>query len=104
MYWADYDELYKHLRTQKPKVTKSEAARGDAEAAFAQAVRVLEARYEYPFQSHASMGPACAVADVRDGGAVVWFGGQKPYPLRKAVADQIGRAHGGTPLPPGSRT
>jgi hypothetical protein len=35
------------------------------------------------------MGPACAVADVRDGGAVVWFGGQKPYPMRHAIADLL---------------
>src|SRR5512142_3080880 len=35
------------------------------------------------------MGPACAVADVRDGGAVVWCGGQKPYPLRGAVAQML---------------
>jgi len=31
-----------------------------------QAVRVIEGEYEFPTQSHASMGPACAVADVRD--------------------------------------
>jgi CO/xanthine dehydrogenase Mo-binding subunit len=35
------------------------------------------------------MGPACAVADVRDGGAVVWFGGQKPYPMRHALSDLL---------------
>ncbi|HET9469874.1 MAG TPA: molybdopterin cofactor-binding domain-containing protein, partial [Usitatibacter sp.] len=34
-------------------------------------------------------GPGCAVADVRDGGAIVWSGGQKPYPLRGAVAEML---------------
>ena len=33
------------------------------------------------------MGPACAVADVSRDHANVWMGGQKPYPLRKAVAE-----------------
>lgn len=89
MYWNDYDELYRHLRAQQPKATKTAGERGDAEAALKMAARVVEARYEYPFQSHASMGPACAVADVRDGGALVWFGGQKPYPLRNAIADLL---------------
>ena len=90
MYWSDYDALYAHLRSAKPKVTKADAAnRGDVDAAFARAARTVEARYEYPFQSHASMGPACAVADVRDGGAIVWSGGQKPYPLRHALAQLL---------------
>lgn len=89
MYWADYDDLYKFLRTDKPKVSKEDAVKGDVDAALARAARVFEARYEYPFQSHASMGPACAVADVRDGGAVVWFGGQKPYPTRLALCDLL---------------
>jgi CO/xanthine dehydrogenase Mo-binding subunit len=91
MYWKGYDELYAHLRQAAPRVTKAdEENRGDIDAAFAQAARTLEARYEYPFQSHASMGPACAVADVRDGGAIVWSGGQKPYPLRHALAQLLG--------------
>ncbi|MEO7743535.1 MAG: molybdopterin cofactor-binding domain-containing protein [Usitatibacter sp.] len=88
-FWRDYDELYRHLRAEKPKASKRGDEKGDVEAALRMATRVLEARYEYPFQSHASMGPACAIADVRDGGAVVWFGGPKPYPLRKALADLL---------------
>jgi CO/xanthine dehydrogenase Mo-binding subunit len=89
MFWGSYDDLYRHLRAEKPKSTKSETPSGDAEAALGLAARVVEARYEYPFQSHASMAPACAVADVRDGGALVWFGGQKPYGLRGALAELL---------------
>ena len=89
LYWPDYDTLYDELRKRKPRMTKSEDVHGDVDAALASAARRFEARYEYPFQSHASMGPACAVADVRDGGAVAWFGGQKPYPLRGAIAQLL---------------
>jgi CO/xanthine dehydrogenase Mo-binding subunit len=89
MFWPGYDELYDTLRTAKPKATKEEGVKGDVDAAMKLAARVIEARYEYPFQSHASLGPACAVADVRDGGAVVWFGGQKPYPTRHGLADLL---------------
>jgi CO/xanthine dehydrogenase Mo-binding subunit len=35
------------------------------------------------------MGPACAVADVRDGVASVWWGGQKPYALRLGLAELL---------------
>ena len=87
---ADYDALYAALREGRAASTKSEDVHGDVEAALGAAARRIEARYEYPFQSHASMGPGCAVADVGNGGAIVWAGGQKPYPLRHAVAGILG--------------
>ena len=49
------------------------------EDGFKQPLRIIEGEYEYPTQSHASMGPACAVADVRDDSATVWTSTQKPY-------------------------
>ena len=81
-----YDDLYKSLRETPPKATEDKATTGDVDAAFAQAPVQLDVHYEYPFQSHACMGPACAVADVGADHAMVWSGGQKPYPLRKAIA------------------
>src|SRR5262249_10240590 len=48
------------------------------------------AEYEWPFQSHASMGPACALADVNAGGATVWTGSQKPHFARDGVAKLLG--------------
>src|SRR3981081_4269751 len=36
------------------------------------------------------MGPACAVADVRDGEATVWTSSQKPYDSGACVAELIG--------------
>lgn len=89
LHWSGYDALYEHLRKAPVKSTSEIGARGDAAAALALAPRTLEARYEYPFQSHASMGPACAVADVRNGGAMVWFSGQKPYALRHGIVDLL---------------
>ncbi|MDB5908238.1 MAG: nicB 3 [Massilia sp.] len=86
MFSASYDALYEMLRTSTPKVSKRELNDGDVDAALARAGTVIEARYDYPFQSHACMGPACALADVKADGATVWMGGQKPYGLRKAVA------------------
>ena len=42
-----------------------------------------------PIQSHASMGPACAVADVRDGGATVWTSTQKPHDCAAGIAELL---------------
>jgi hypothetical protein len=58
--------------------------------AFKTAARVVEAQYEWPLQSHASMGPACAVADVKGERCTVWTGSQKPHYVRSGVARLIG--------------
>ncbi|MDQ6681599.1 MAG: molybdopterin-dependent oxidoreductase, partial [Pseudomonadota bacterium] len=80
----DYDALYETLRTAPAKGSKIERSNGDVDAALQGAARRLEAAYEYPFQSHACMGPACAVAQIGADAVTVWMGGQKPYPLRHA--------------------
>ena len=79
-------ELHNHIR-KAPVVKREEPVRkGDVEGAFKTAARVVEAEYEWPFQSHASMGPACALADVRPDGVTVWSGSQKPHFVQLGVA------------------
>ena len=62
---------------------------GDVDAAFASAAKVVEATYEWPFQSHAPMSPACGVADVREGEATVWTGSQKAHYCAEGVAKML---------------
>jgi CO/xanthine dehydrogenase Mo-binding subunit len=82
--------LYHHIR-QAPVVKREvPVAIGDIDPAFAGAARVVEAEYEWPFQSHASMGPACAVVDARADGATLWTGSQKPHFARDGVARLLG--------------
>ncbi len=88
----DYDALYDTLRTGAAKgPAKVDRSNGDVDAALAAAARRLEGHYEYPFQSHACMGPACALAQITPTAVTVWMGGQKPYPLRPTVAEMLGR-------------
>ncbi len=82
--------LYDHIRKAPVAKREEPVKRGDVDAAFKSAARVVEAQYEWPFQSHASMGPACAVADVRADGAVVWTGSQKPHFVQTGVARLLG--------------
>src|SRR5271166_2516139 len=63
---------------------------GGPGAGVAGAARVVEAEYEWPFQSHASMGPACAVVDARADGATLWTGSQKPHYARDGAARVLG--------------
>ncbi|MEA3025743.1 MAG: nicotinate dehydrogenase subunit [Alphaproteobacteria bacterium] len=89
--FPDQNALYDHIR--KAPVRKREVEgkpAGNVEEAFKTAARVIEAEYEWPFQSHASMGPACAVVAVQDGEATVWTGSQKPHYTRDGVAAILG--------------
>jgi CO/xanthine dehydrogenase Mo-binding subunit len=82
--------LYDHIR-QAPVVKREvPVATGEIDAAFTSAARIVEAEYEWPFQSHASMGPACAVVDARADGATLWTGSQKPHFARDGVARALG--------------
>ena len=85
------DALYEHMRAAAPKATRETMKRGDTPAALVSAARRVEARYDFPFQSHATMGPGCAVADVRpDGVTTVWSGAQKPHALQRGLAGLLG--------------
>ncbi|MDR3539094.1 MAG: molybdopterin-dependent oxidoreductase [Acetobacteraceae bacterium] len=65
--------------------------RGDAAARFAApGARVLRATYEWPTQSHASLGPSCAVADVRGDGATIWTASQGTHKYRPLFARFLG--------------
>ena len=85
-----YPELYDYLATTPPYAVSTALNIGDVDGAIASAAKTLTATYRSAFQSHASMAPACAVADCSNGGAVVYYGGQKPYRTRLAIADQLG--------------
>lgn len=52
--------------------------------------RALRATYSWPIQSHASMGPSCAVADVRSDGATIWSASQGTHRYQPALARVVG--------------
>jgi nicotinate dehydrogenase subunit B len=60
--------------------------KGDVDAAITAADKPMRRTYVWPYQMHGSIGPSCAVADVRDDGVRVWSGTQNPHPLRADLA------------------
>jgi len=56
-------------------------AKGDAQrvAGLRDAPGALRASYAWPMQSHGSIGPSCAVADVRPDGGTVWTASQASH-------------------------
>jgi nicotinate dehydrogenase subunit B len=88
--FPEQKDLYTYMRSAPPKASRETLKRGDTTAALASAAKKVEASYEFPFQSHATMGPGCAVADVHtDGITTVWSGGQKPHELQKGFAEML---------------
>ncbi|HEX7272966.1 MAG TPA: molybdopterin cofactor-binding domain-containing protein [Casimicrobiaceae bacterium] len=66
--------------------------KGDAKQTLGAAAKRLAAEYYWPMQSHASMGPSCAVADVRDGKATIWSASQATHKFRETCARLLGLA------------
>jgi nicotinate dehydrogenase subunit B len=78
--------LFDHIRKAAVRKRMVEQQNGDVDAAFKTATRIIEADYEWPFQSHASMGPACSLVEIKDGKATCWSGTQKSHFVQEGIA------------------
>ena len=85
--FPDQAALYDHIRQASPRKREIEPKEaGNVDDAFKAAVRVIEAEYEWPFQSHSSMGPACSLVEIKDGHVTCWSGTQKSHFVRAGIA------------------
>jgi nicotinate dehydrogenase subunit B len=82
-------DIYNHIRNGNVVKREEDKPTGDVDAAFKTAANVIEAEYEWPFQSHSSMGPACAVVDIQGDRLTVYTGSQKPHRVRNGVASVL---------------
>jgi len=78
--------LYDHIRKASVRKRSVEKENGNVDDAFKTAAKVIEAEYEWPFQSHASMGPACALVEIKDGLVTCWSGTQKSHFVQEGLA------------------
>jgi CO/xanthine dehydrogenase Mo-binding subunit len=78
-----YDQL-KALPTEDSVISSKEAPLSGSGA------KVVEASYRRPYQAHASMGPSCSVAQLREGQLTVWTHSQGVFPLRGTLARTLG--------------
>ena len=80
------EALFDAIRATPVARTETLRSTGDATAVLDAAPRVISASDAWPIQSHAPMGPACAVADISDGGGTVWTAAQDTHHLRRTIA------------------
>ncbi|MBN8917878.1 MAG: molybdopterin-dependent oxidoreductase [Rhizobiales bacterium] len=86
----DLSRTEEALRGAEKAKTRLLHEQGNLDTARADAAQVLEATYVWPYQMHASIGPSCAVADVREESATIWAGTQNPYWLRTDISLLLG--------------
>jgi CO/xanthine dehydrogenase Mo-binding subunit len=87
----DSETLFDHIRNTVPEKSQVVTESSGIDQALANGGQQVSAEYEWPFQSHASMGPACAVADVRPDGVTLWNPSQKTHATAEGVAKLLGR-------------
>ncbi|MCW8306461.1 molybdopterin-dependent oxidoreductase [Acidiphilium sp. PA] len=93
--WSDWhglsaqDHIWQTVRdTSGKNTTVSET--GSVDVALHGAAKVVRATYRTPFQMHGSIGPSCAIADVRRDRATFWSGTQMPHTDRQVMATLLG--------------
>ena len=79
---------------RKQPLAKEDATQkvGDAPAALAASSKRVKASYEFPVQTHASIGPSCAVADFSGGNLLVWSPSQATHSMQSELAAVTGVA------------
>ena len=83
------DAVFEAVRATPVARTETLREAGDAPAVLDAAPRIIRASYAWPIQSHAPMGPACAVADIKHSGGTVWTASQDTHRLRKTIANLL---------------
>jgi len=84
------DKLVETLRTAPGITDQTLVTKGTPVSPSPQNARTLAASYFWPMQSHASLGPSCAVADVRADEATVWTASQGTHDNRATFARFLG--------------
>ena len=91
--WAglpDHARLFESIRATPVEREETIAKRGDLSSLSAGTGPALVATYQWPIQTHGSIGPSCAVADVRPDRATIWTGSQATHRFQSAFARILG--------------
>ena len=77
---------------RKRPIAKEEVTQnvGDAKAALDGSARRIKATYDFAVQTHATIGPSCAVADFKDGKLTVWTSSQATHSMQHELTAVTG--------------
>jgi nicotinate dehydrogenase subunit B len=85
----DQRQLWQHVRATKIVKEEKTSDVGDVVDALARAPRKLSATYDFGIHTHGSIGPSCAIAELKDGKLTCWSASQATHLLRKQLAAML---------------
>jgi nicotinate dehydrogenase subunit B len=90
--WAglpDQSRLFEYVRSSQILRTDVFQNTGNTAEAFKVGGKTLQATYDFPLNTHGSIGPSCAVADFKNGQLTVWTPTQATHLLRQQLATML---------------
>lgn len=93
------EDLFDYIRKASADKADVVLDEGNVDTALTGPGKLLDAEYEWPFQSHARMGPAFGLADIKPDSGTVWTDSQKIYDTAICTAKLMGVYKEGEPLP-----
>jgi nicotinate dehydrogenase subunit B len=85
----DQASLWDHVRATKIVKEDVTSNVGDAATALTQGAKRLKATYDFAIHTHGSIGPSCAVVEIKEGMLTCWTASQATHNLRKQLAAML---------------
>jgi len=93
--WSDWEglpeqgQLWEHVRATKVNKDDVTSNVGSAEQTLQQAAKRISATYNFAIHTHGSIGPSCAVAEIKEGKLTCWSSSQATHDLRLQLAAML---------------
>ena len=85
----DQAKLYDHVRATKVAKDEVTSNVGNSAEALQQGAKKVSATYDFAIHTHGSIGPSCAIAEIKDGKLTSWSASQATHSLRKQLAQMM---------------
>jgi nicotinate dehydrogenase subunit B len=90
--WAGLPEqaqLWDYVRASKASKDDVGSNAGSSATALDNAPKRVAATYDFAIQTHGSIGPSCAVVEIKDEKVTCWSASQAPHRLRRQLAAML---------------
>jgi nicotinate dehydrogenase subunit B len=82
----EQSRLYEVVRATKINKDDVTGNLGHVQEALPKSAKTLKATYDFAIHTHGSIGPSCAIVELRDGQLICWTASQATHNLRKQLA------------------